>query len=166
MDYERVLERLASCTELQRLSQLAVIFDTLKTTVDKWRKAYGFPAPVKIAPDLQTQTRYWRPDHVAEWTRQRMHIEKAGIPVKQVAALVGMHEETWLEWVKAGRAPPHRWVAFASGAHLWDEAELRAWLKERTGGYSLPRELRAPRSLETPRPRGRRRNAGKAESRP
>ena len=43
MDYERVLERLASCTELQRLSQLAVIFDTLKTTVDKLRQSRSRP---------------------------------------------------------------------------------------------------------------------------
>lgn len=165
MEFARILQELQACTELLPLVRLAKMFRTSKTTVRSWRSAYGFPEPVSLTKEtLRTHKRYWRPDQVADWVRERDRIESVGLDVDAVCRIVGMHPDTWFNWVKLGNAPAHRFVALGTGHHLWDRSEVHDWLNERTGGYSLPSDYRSPPAAS--KPRGRRRKLeGKEESR-
>lgn len=145
MDFARIRDLLAACSELLRLAQLAEIFAVHRNTVEHWIKAYGFPSHIKLNADLRTATRYWRPDQVLEWVDTREKIDTEGIDIDAVCAIVGMHPDTWYAWIKGNRAPGPVWRALRTGRDLWDRASVRAWLNERTGGYALPPEFRRAR---------------------
>lgn len=167
-DFARILAEVESSPALLSLTRIAEIFGTWKTTVEGWRKeAYGFPANFDLNKDARrTRKRYWRPDHVAAWIRERMRIEECGINLDEVSALVGMHRDTWAEWVKVGDAPAHRYLALGTGHHLWDRAEVLAWLKERTGGYTIPSDVKTPPSTNAKKAKARGPTRRKLEAKP
>lgn len=63
------------------------------------------------------------------------------LTAEQCAELAGVGASTWRAYVSRGQAPAPSGFDPESGARVWDEAQVRAWLVERPGRPGRPRKV-------------------------
>lgn len=135
MNYQRTHGRLCDWERLLSITDVAEVMEVHPRTIEYWLKNFGFPQPLRME---SSNTRYWRPDHLMGWVKEKEDEARAMLNLDQVCARVGVHPETWHSWVKQGKAPASVSVELGSGRDVWRTAEIDEWLQEKTGGYPLP----------------------------
>lgn len=63
------------------------------------------------------------------------------LTAEECAALAGIGGSTWRSYVAREQAPAPVGYDPVSGARVWDEAQVRAWLVERPGRSGRPRKV-------------------------
>lgn len=159
MDWSGIREALEKRSQLLRVVDVAALFDVHINTIENWVRRAGLPKFERIRQPRAGRVRYLQPPALLAWVKEQEAKAARLIGAVEISGLVGVHLDTFRDWVKQGRAPRPVDKELTTGGDLWEREEIARWHKELSGGFSFPRDPKPPRER---RKRGAKRGAPRA----
>jgi predicted DNA-binding transcriptional regulator AlpA len=148
MNFAAVVEKLKACNTLLTVTEIADLSGVHFSTVNRWIKELDFPASTGCE-----RTRLFAPLAVAAWFELQATEARDFLTVEQVCERIGVYPQTYIKWVKRGKAPSPRRRELGSARQLWDGKDIARFMHEQMADLPRPKSMALKKTNHKPTPR-------------